>query len=101
MGLNHCVSYRGLPFNGTNDEYCQPPVAGNVAQTIGEIAFALSSKAGDPMRQNTIKGGGRKPKALQELQPVQQAVHVSRVLSHFKLSKPDKPAGPPFDILGQ
>ena len=56
MGLNQRIRYRGLPFNGANSEDRQSSIAGNTAQIIREISFALASKAGDAMRSNTIKG---------------------------------------------
>lgn len=99
MGLNHCVSYRSLPFHGANGEDCQSPITGNIAQIIQEIPFALPAKPGNAMRWNAIKGSSCKPETLQELQPVQQAVRVRRVLANLELAQPDEPADPPIDIV--
>jgi len=99
MGLNHCISYRSLPFHSTDGHDRPPPIAGNVAQIIREISFALATKSGDPVGWNAIKGSGRKPETLQKLQPVQQAVRVCRVLANLKLAQPDKTADPVIDVF--
>jgi len=88
MCLNHRVSYRSLPFHSTDGQDGPPPIAGNIAQIIRKITLSLAAKSGDPMWWNVIKGSGRKPETLQELQPVQQAVRVRRVLADLKLAQP-------------
>ena len=99
MGLNHRIRYRGLPFNGANSEDRPSSITGNIAQIIREIPFTLPAKPGNAMQWNAIKGSGCKPETLQELQPVQQAVRVRRVLANLKLAQPDEPADPPIDII--
>ncbi len=57
MGFHHGVGNGGLPLQGTDSKNSQPPLIGNVAQIVGEIALPLPTKAGDPMGWDAIKGG--------------------------------------------
>ena len=57
MGFHHGVGNGGLPLQGADSKNSQPPLIGNVAQIVREVALPLSAKAGDPMRWDAIKGG--------------------------------------------
>ena len=45
MGFHHGAGNGGLPLQGTDSKNSQPPLIGNVAQIVGEIALPLPAKA--------------------------------------------------------
>jgi hypothetical protein len=44
------------------------------------------------VKRDALENFRIKPKAFQKLQPVEKAVGIGRIATHFKLAQPDKPA---------
>ena len=55
MGSHDGIRNAHAPLDSTDSKNGQPPVAGNIPQTICEITLTLTPKANDPVRRDTVQ----------------------------------------------
>ena len=89
------------PLHHADRENGEAAITGNILQPVREIALALSAQPSNPMGRNPGQAIGIEADRLQELQPIQQAVHIGRVLARLEPAQPDEPAHLPVHRLAQ
>jgi hypothetical protein len=101
MGINHRIGKDTAPFEGADREDGQAAVARDIPQIPGEVALPLTTKTGNAVRWHICQNALVQCNAPQEFQPVEQAVHIGRVLAHLKLAQPDKATDGTSRVVGQ
>ena len=64
MGLDYGICDGGLPFHGTGGKDGQPPVVGDIAQIMGEVALTLATQTGDTVGRHILQHGRCQAKPL-------------------------------------
>ena len=90
VGFHHGIGQGRLPLDHADGENGEPPRLGNVAHSVGEVAFTLSAQAADPRGRDTGEQVDRQRQILKPGQPVQQAVGGGRVRVRLELPQPDE-----------
>ena len=101
MGLDHGVSNGAAPFQSTNRKDGETAVTRDIPQIAREVSLSLPAKAGNAVWLYIRQNAPVQRQSLQELEPIEQAVHISRVPPDLKLTQPDEARDRATRIFGQ
>ncbi|CDH22107.1 hypothetical protein XBKQ1_960009 [Xenorhabdus bovienii str. kraussei Quebec] len=97
MGFDYSIGNRRFPLHNADGKDRPAAIRSDVTQTVGEVAFALSTQAGNAMGRYTDQNTMIDIQGTQKLQSVEQAVSGSRVVTYLEIAKPDEAT----DIAGE
>lgn len=67
-------------------------VTGYILQPVREVALTPTAKLGNSMGCNVGQAIGIYAYLLQAFQPLQQTVHIGRIITDLEPARPDEPA---------
>ena len=99
--LDYRIGGRGSPFDDTDRKDGAAPIGVQVAQAIGEIAFALPTQTSDAVRRDTGEQVSAEVHRAEKLQPVEQPVRRGGIVARLDPAQPDEAADRTRQHLGR